>query len=502
LLHAEVVIMARRRARATRLEKDTLGTMAVPRGALYGAQTARAIDNFPISGWVLPAGFLSALATIKRAFARANGERGLLPRRVAAAIAAAAEEVAGGAHLEQFPIDVFQTGSGTSTNMNMNEVVAHLANRRLGGEPAAHRPVHPNDHVNRGQSSNDVVPAALRIASLLAWRDRVVPSVRAVVVELRRLAKRHRATVTLGRTHLMDAVPTTYGMVFGAWADRFEAALALGARAAQGLLALPLGGTAVGSGIGGEAAATRRAVQLLARATGLKLTVQDNPAVGIAAQDAPIAFADSVAGVARVLFAVANDLRLRGSGPFGGLAELELPAVQPGSSIMPGKVNPVIAEAAAQVAVEVEGLAAACRGSSALHQLDISLANPLLAWNLDTMTRLLSAACSTLVSRCLSGLKVNVRRARALAEASPAMATALAARIGYEGAAEVAKAAEKAGTSVADVARRLGVLPEAELAEVLDVARLAGAAGSGRGQTAKGEVRKAALGAGARRRKA
>jgi fumarate hydratase class II len=493
--------MARRATRATRLERDTLGTMEVPRDALYGAQTARAIDNFPISGWALPAGFLSALARIKQAFARANGERGVVSRRLAAAIAAAAEEVAGGAHLEQFPIDVFQTGSGTSTNMNMNEVVAHLANRRLGGKPAAHRPVHPNDHVNRGQSSNDVIPAALRVAAALWWRDRVVPAVREVVGELRRLARQHRATVTLGRTHLMDAVPTTYGRVFDAWAARFEGAHALGSSAAEGLLVLPLGGTAVGSGIGGDAAVTRRAVQLLGRATGLKLTVQDNPAVGIAAQDWPIAFADAVAGVARVLFAVANDIRLRGSGPFGGLAELDLPAVQPGSSIMPGKVNPVIAEAAAQVALEVEGLAAACRGSAALHQLDISLANPLLAWNLDTMTRLLAAACATLASRCLSGVKVNVRRARALAEASPAMATALAARIGYERAAEIAKTAEKAGTTVADVARRLGVLPEDELARVLDVARLAGVEGSGRRQRAKGEGKKAAPGARARRRK-
>jgi fumarate hydratase class II len=484
-----------RRSAGTRLEKDTLGTMAVPASALYGAQTARAVANFPISGWPLPAAFLREVARIKQAFAVANTERGVLPRRLAAAIAAAAGEIAEGLHLDQFPIDVFQTGSGTSTNMNVNEVVAHLANRRLGGEPAAHRPVHPNDHVNRGQSSNDVIPAALRVAAALAWRDRVAPAVRRVVVELRRLARRHRATVTLGRTHLMDAVPTTYGRVFGAWADRFEEALAAGRAAATRLLALPLGGTAVGSGIGADPAVVRRAVAWLSRAVGLRLSVQPGPAVGIAAQDAPIAFADALAGVGRVLFAVANDVRLRGSGPFGGLAELELPAVQPGSSIMPGKVNPVIAEAAAQVALEVEGLAAACRASAALHQLDLSLANPLLAWNLDTMAQLLAAACEVLAARCLAGLRVNARRARALAEASPAMATALAARIGYERAAEVAKAAEKEGATVAEVARRLGVVAEEELAEVLDVGRLAGVAGrrsaKGKGQNSKGKMKKA-----------
>jgi fumarate hydratase, class II len=466
--------MARRSPGTTRSEKDTLGIMEVPTGALYGAQTARAVANFPISGWRLPSEFLSALARIKTAFARANGERGLLPAEVAEAIAAAAAEVVAGSHLEHFPVDVFQTGSGTSTNMNMNEVLAHLANLRLGGDPTAHRPVHPNDHVNLGQSSNDAIPAALRVAAAISWRDGVSPAVSAVVAELRRLAREHRATVTLARTHLMDAVPTTYGRVFGAWADRLEAALAHGGSAAERLLALPLGGTAVGSGIGADRVVVARAAELLAATTGLALTLQSNPAEGIAAQEAPIAFADALAGVGRVLLAIANDVRLRGSGPFGGLGELELPAVQPGSSIMPGKVNPVIPEAVAQVALEVEGLAAACRATASLHQLDLSHANPLLAWNLDTMARLLASACRVLVDRCLSGLQVNVERARSLAAASPALATALAARIGYERAAEVAKAAEKAGTSVADAARRLGVLPDNELKEVLDLARLAG----------------------------
>ncbi len=481
--------MARRRSTRTRSERDTLGVMEVPADALYGAQTARAVENFPISGWTLPPAFLAALARVKEAFARANGERGLLAPEVAEAIAAAAAEVAAGGHLEHFPLDVFQTGSGTSTNMNMNEVLAHLANLRLGGEPTAHRPVHPNDHVNRGQSSNDVIPAALRIAAATSWRDRVVPAVREVAAELRRLAREHGSTVTLGRTHLMDAVPTTYARVFEAWADRFDEALARGTAVAGSLLVLPLGGTAVGSGIGADTGATARAVQLLSGATGLELTVAENAAAGIAAQDAPIALADAVTGVARVLLAVANDLRLRASGPFGGLGELELPAVQPGSSIMPGKVNPVIAEAAAQVALEVEGLATACRATAVMHQLDLSLANPPLAWNLDTMMRLLAAASEVLASRCLAGLRVNVERARALAERSPALATALAARIGYERAAEVAKTAEKEGATVSEVARRLGILPDAELDELLDLGRLAGVAGrrseKGKGKRAK-----------------
>jgi fumarate hydratase class II len=467
--------MAKRSSGGTRLEKDTLGAMEVPEKALYGAQTARAVANFPISGWTLPPGFLSALAQIKSAFARANGERRLVTREVADAIAAAADEVVSGSHLEHFPVDVFQTGSGTSTNMNMNEVVAHLANLALGGDPTAHHPVHPNDHVNLGQSSNDAIPAALRVAAALSWRDRLRPAVDGVIGQLRRLGEEHRRTVTLARTHLMDAVPTTYGRVFAAWADRLDSALAQGAFAAGRLLTLPLGGTAVGSGIGSDRAATVRAVEMLADATGLTLTLEGNPAAGIAAQEGPIAFGDALAGVGRALLAIANDIRLRASGPFGGLGELELPAVQPGSSIMPGKVNPVIPEAVVQVALEVEGLAAACRASAALHQLDLSHANPLLAWNLDTMARLLASACDVLSTRCLAGLRVNVERARSLAAASPALATALAARIGYERAAEVAKAAEKAGIAVSEAARRLGVLPDSELSEVLNLERLAAA---------------------------
>ncbi|HVN76187.1 MAG TPA: lyase family protein [Thermoanaerobaculaceae bacterium] len=466
--------MARRPTGPTRLERDTLGAMEVPEDALYGAQTARAVENFPISGWALPPGFLAALAMIKGAFARANGERGLLAGAEAAAIATAADEVVAGGHLEQFPIDVFQTGSGTSTNMNMNEVLAHLANVRLGGDPAAHRPVHPNDHVNLGQSSNDAVPAALRIAAALAWRDGLRPAAAGVQAELAALGERHRRSVTLGRTHLMDAVPTTYGRVFAAWAERLRAAIERGDEAARHLLVLPLGGTAVGTGINADRTVVARAVALLSAATGLALELESNPAVGISAQDAPIASADALAGVGRVLFAVANDIRLRASGPFGGLGELQLPAVQPGSSIMPGKVNPVIPEAVAQVAIEVEGLAAACRATASLHQLDLSHANPLLAWNLHTIARLLAAASRVLVERCLSGLYVDEAVSRRHAEASPALATALAARIGYERAADVAKAAEAAGATVAETARKLGVLPDAELAEALDLDRMAG----------------------------
>ena len=460
----------------SRIERDTLGEVEVPADALYGAQTARAAANFPVSGWTMPPRFIAALARIKGAFARANAAAGLLPVELTAAIAAAADEIIDGEHADQFPVDVFQTGSGTSTNMNLNEVIAHLANLRLGGEPAAHTPVHPNDHVNLGQSSNDVIPAAMRISALVAWRQSLAPALQSVEEELESLAGRYASSVTLGRTHLMDAVPTTYGRVFDQWARRLGAARERCERAGADLGALPLGGTAVGTGLGSSRTVVENAVTALAEQTGLELRLQANPAVGIAAQEAPIAQADGLAGIARVLFALANDLRLRGSGPFGGLGELKLPAVQPGSSIMPGKVNPVIPESVAQLAVQVEGLAAACRGTAALHQLDLSHANPLLAWNLDTMSRLLENGARLLKDRCLSGLTVDVDRSRAHAAASPALATALARELGYERAAEIAKAAEAAGESVGATARRLGVLPEDDLDALLNLDEIAGGA--------------------------
>jgi fumarate hydratase class II len=312
------------------------------------------------------------------------------------------------------------------------------------------------------------------VAAILGWREDLRPHLRRTVAELERLAVAHRRTVALGRSHFMDAVPTTYGRVFEAWAWRVQEALRSADAVAERLQQLPLGGTAVGSGIGSRPEVVARVVALLDRATGIAVTTLAQPAAGIAGQDAPIGFADALAGVGRVLFAVANDVRLRGSGPFGGLGELIVPPVQPGSSIMPGKVNPVIAEAVAQAAVEVEGLASACRASAALHQLDLSHANPLLAWNLDAMTRLLGGACSAFADRCLSGLEVNVARARELAARSPAVATALASRIGYERAAEVAKAAEQAKETVGVAAARLGVLGAEELERLLALDELAG----------------------------
>jgi fumarate hydratase class II len=317
--------------RPVRIEHDTLGDIEVPADALYGAQTARAVGNFAISGWRMPERFIRALARIKAAYARANADAGLLPPDIAAAIVEAADAVAAGAHLEHFPLDVFQTGSGTSSNMNVNEVVARLA---TGARGAGSTPVHPNDDVNRCQSSNDVVPAAIRLAAIEAWRGSARPALTAVVEALRALARRHAGTVALGRTHLMDAVPTTYGRTFDAWARRIGEAIGRVDDAAAALRRLPLGGTAVGTGIGAEPQVVDRAIAYLHETTGLDLGPEATPAVAIAAQDAPIAFADALAGVARSLAAVAKTCVCapRDRSRFG---ELQLPAVQPGSSIMP-----------------------------------------------------------------------------------------------------------------------------------------------------------------------
>lgn len=454
-----------------RRERDTLGDVTVPQEAWYGAQTARAVANFPISGWTMPEGFLRQLVLIKKAMALANREAGLLPEPITSAIVFAADTVLEGGFATHFPVDVFQTGSATSTNMNVNEVLAFLANRHLGETR-----VHPNDHVNLGQSSNDVVPTAARMALWEACLRQVLPALHGVVQQLNQLSHRYRTTVTLGRTHLVDAVPTTYGRIFDAWARRLERAGRRLQADLEPLAELPLGGTALGSGLNANPRATARAVELLRGWTGGPWQLMPNPAVGIAGWDDLLGAAHSLAHLAGVLFALAQDLRLRASGPFGGLGELQLPAVQPGSSLMPGKVNPVIPEAVAQTCLEVQGLVHAVTSGQALSQLDLFHGSPLVVWNLDTAARLLASSCTVLVERCLSGLSVNERRCRELASRSPALATVLALEVGYERAAAVARLAQEEGLSVAEAAGRLGI-PEEVRRRVFHLERLAGAEG-------------------------
>ncbi|MCS7182283.1 MAG: lyase family protein [Thermoanaerobaculum sp.] len=456
-----------------RMEKDSLGEMAVPEDALFGAHTARALENFPLSGWTMPREFLRALVLIKKAMAIAHGELGFLPLPVAQALGRAADKLLAGELWHHFPVDVFQTGSATSTNMNANEVLARLANTLLEGEPAPGLRVHPNDHANLGQSSNDVIPTAARMVAWQTARDLLGEGER-LAQSLGGLARRYGNTVTLGRTHLVDALPTTYGRVFDVWQGRIRRSLRRVEWDTQPLTELPLGGTGVGTGLNAHPQAVNRALALLREWTGAPWQLMDNPALGIACWDDLLAFATSLSHFAGVLFCLAQELRWRSSGPNGGLGELRLPAVQPGSSLMPGKVNPVIPEAVAQVCLEVQGLAQACAASQALAQLELFHAAPLVTWNLITGGRLLTSACKVLVERCLAGLSVNEERCRQLAAASPALVTALSRELGYDQAAQVALLAQREGVSLVEAGRKLGV-EERLLTAVLDPARLAGA---------------------------
>jgi fumarate hydratase class II len=447
----------------TRVEHDSLGDVKVPAGALWGAQTQRAVENFPISGSTMPGELISALAALKGAAATVNGRLRVIPKDMAAAIHDAASEISFGAHHDQFPIDVFQTGSGTSTNMNMNEVLASLATARLG------RPVHPNDHVNASQSSNDVFPSAIRLAACRVIVRALIPGLDHLHAELRRLARAHARTVKAGRTHLMDAAPVTFGQEAAGWARQVELAHARLLDVLPRLGELPLGGTAVGTGLNAPPRFAKSVIALLAADSGLPLSEAVDHFEAQSAQDAVVEASGVAKGVALVLHKIAGDLRLMGSGPAAGLAEVELPALQPGSSIMPGKVNPVIPEAVQQVACQVVGNDAAITFAATLSTFELNTAMPVLARNLLESLRLLAAVAPLLADRCLAGLRVDKATMARYAESSAAVVTALNPVLGYERAAEVAKRAVAERRAVSEIVREEGLLDDEALAEVLDV---------------------------------
>ena len=454
-----------------RTETDSLGPMSVPAEALYGAQTARAVENFPISGWTLPAEVIRALGLVKQAAAIVNKSAGRLPGKIADAVIAAAGEVAEGKLLDHFPLDVFQTGSGTSTNMNANEVIANRAIRLLGGSAGDKGLVHPNDHVNMGQSSNDAIPTAIHVAAALAIHERLAPAVRGLIEELKRKAAEMDAVVKIGRTHLMDAVPIRLGQEFSGYAAQVEQAGRRLATAAVGLCELAIGGTAVGTGRNAPKDFARDVCRILAEKSGLPFVEAANHFAAQASLDAAVAVMASLKGLALVMGKIASDLRLLASGPRCGLAEIVLPATQPGSSIMPGKVNPVICESVIQVACQVVGCEAAVTaggmgGVGGI--LELNLAMPLVAWNLLTAIRLLASVSEVFTSRCLRGLKADEARCRQLIEQSLSMVTVLAPRIGYDAAAKIAQEAMASGKTVRQVCQERNVLPAAELEKLLD----------------------------------
>ena len=461
----------------TRLESDSMGQVPVPAEALYGAQTARAVQNFPISGWPMPREFIAALGLIKLAAATVHKKAGRLDDAKAVAIIAAAQETLDGKLDGHFVVDVFQTGSGTSTNMNANEVIANRAAQKLGGLPGEKSLVHPNDHVNMGQSSNDVIPTALHVSAVMAIQVQLVPALEKLRDALRAKAGQFDDVVKIARTHLMDAVPIRLGQEFSGYASQIDNALKMVGSAIEGLCELPIGGTAVGTGLNAPKDFARDVCEVIAGTTHLPFREAANHFEAQGARDAALQASGVLRTVAVAMGKIASDIRLLGSGPRCGLGELILPAVQPGSSIMPGKVNPVICESVIQVACQVVGCDAAVAAGATGGVggiLELNVAMPMIAYNLLTAVRLLARAAETFGARCIGGLEANEARCRDLTEQSLAMVTAIGARIGYDAAAEIAKQAHDSGKTIRDICLEKGVLPAAELDELLEVRRQTG----------------------------
>ncbi len=451
-----------------RIEHDTMGEVRVPRSALWRAQTQRAVENFPISGRPLDPALIHALARIKASAAVVNAELGVVDPVIADAIVAAAEQVAAGEYDDQFPIDVFQTGSGTSTNMNVNEVLASLATDALGNN------VHPNDHVNASQSSNDTFPSAIHVAATAGVVEDLLPALDHLAESLRNKANEFAEVVKSGRTHLMDATPVTLGQEFGGYAaqirrgsQRLDAVLP---RVAE----LPLGGTAVGTGINTPAGFAAKVIVELNRRTGLSLTEATDHFEAQGARDGLVELSGQLKTIAVSLTKICNDLRWMGSGPRAGLGEIALPDLQPGSSIMPGKVNPVICEAVLMVAAQVIGNDAAITAGGAAGNFELNVMLPMIARNVLESIRLLANASRLLADRCVDGVTANVDHCRTLAESSPSIVTPLNRYLGYENAAAVAKSALKQGKTIRQVVIEDGYvdrgdLTEAQLDAALDV---------------------------------
>lgn len=448
-----------------RIEHDSMGELKVPADALYGAQTQRAVDNFPISGLRMPREFIRALGLIKSAAAQANADLGHLKKASAKAIRKAAARVAGGEFDAHFPIDVFQTGSGTSTNMNANEVIAHVC-AQDGVK------VHPNDDVNNGQSSNDVIPTAIHVSATLTVTEQLLPA----LVHLRKVidarAKELRKVAKTGRTHLMDAMPVTFGQELGGWSAQLRSNLARLESALERMRRLPQGGTAVGTGINADAQLGPRVSAELGKLTGVKFVSADDYFEGISSQDAAVELSGQLKTLAVTLTKIANDLRWMNSGPLAGLGEIELPALQPGSSIMPGKVNPVIPEAMAMVCAQVIGndTTITIGGQAGNFQLNVML--PVIALNLLQSIQLLANASRLLADKAIAGFKVREDKIREALDRNPILVTALNAVIGYDKGAATAKQAYKQGRPILDVALETTGLSRSELQKLLDPAAL------------------------------
>ena len=447
-----------------RVESDSMGKMRVPSDAYYGAQTARAVENFPVSGRTLPREFIRAMGLVKLAAAQTNAELGFLKKSTARAIAKAAQEVVDGKLDGHFVVDVFQTGSGTSTNMNANEVIANRAAEILKGKIS----VHPNDHVNMGQSSNDVIPTAMHVSSLEAIEKELIPSLEYLRDALSKKAKQFNHVVKIGRTHLMDATPIRLGQEFSGYASMVDHGISRLRGIKNDLSELAIGGTAVGTGINTHKDFGKKVAARISDATGVKFREAKNHFEAQASKDAVVQTSGALKTVSVSLMKIANDIRWLGSGPRCGFGEILLPATQPGSSIMPGKVNPVIGESVTQVAAQVIGNDSAITIGGQAGNFELNVMMPMMADNLLQSIRLLSRVCTVFVDKCISGIEADEERCGEIIEQSLAMCTSLAPIIGYDNAAAIAKEAYASGSTVREIAREKGVLSDQELDRVLD----------------------------------
>ena len=451
-----------------RIERDSMGPVKVPKQVYYGAQTQRAIENFPISGWRFGRELLYALGLIKYASAKTNFELGLLQKKIARAIEQASQEVLEGRWDEQFVVDIFQTGSGTSTNMNANEVIANRANEILGSKRGAYRPVHPNDHVNLGQSSNDVFPSAIHIASVALLQEKLLPAMRDLHDALKDKGKEFHSILKIGRTHLQDATPIRLGQEFGGYARQVELGIHRIQNAMSSLSELPLGGTAVGTGINTHPSFAMKAIAMMNKKVGYRFSEAVDHFEAQGAKDALVEMSGTLKTVAAGLIKIANDIRWLGSGPRCGIGEIRLQDTQPGSSIMPGKVNPVIPESLIQVGAQVIGNDSTITLAGLSGNFELNVMMPLIAYNLLQSIHLLGNAVNNFSKRCIQGLKADRQRCEEMVEKSLALATALTPKIGYEEAARIAKKAYVQNKTIRKVVEEECLFPSEELKRLLD----------------------------------
>ncbi len=458
--------------KAYRVERDPLGTVQVPKKAYYGAQTQRAIENFPVSGWRFGREFIYAMGLIKFASARTNAELGLLGKRITQAVERAAREVMEGRWDDHFPVDVFQTGSGTSTNMNANEVIANRANEMLGSKRGTYRPVHPNDHVNLGQSTNDVFPSAIHIASAILLQQKLLPALSDLRKALKNKAREFHPILKIGRTHLQDATPIRLGQEFGGYSRQVELGMDRIQEAMKFLFELPLGGTAVGTGINTHSLFAKKSISIMNRLTGFRFREAIDHFEAQGARDASVQMSGTLKTVAASLIKIANDIRWLGSGPRCGIGEIRLPDTQPGSSIMPGKVNPVIPESLIQVCAQVIGNDSAITLAGLSGNFELNVMMPLIAYNLLQSLSFLANGVSNFSEKCIRGLKEDRKRCEEMIEKSLALVTALTPIIGYEEGARIAKKAYLQNKTVRKVVQEERLFPREELNRILDPRRM------------------------------